>query len=218
MAEQPKHILERIGDQVGWAWRLAYLTIFLIVGVLYFRIHKGTPALGDEGIWVVLLFALPWAAIDSGMSPLWILGLLVVLIGVSLWNERNHRDRFLTALGPSFALLVLLACANGIPKSFALWLSSEHLRGTIERLKKGELIVNEEIGVFQVDRAALDLRGGAYFETHHGYGWGPAHYFPTEGLAWKPNTEGSPFEDERFTYRLEQISGDWYWFSQYLRR
>ncbi len=197
-------------------WRYLYLLVFLVTGVLVVRIHIGTPTSMYE--WFLGIAMLPVMAVLGAGGALWAVGLLLVLLVVSLVREKTARNRWLTSLGPSFVLVIFVLCGTGVARSVALEFSLDELNEAIAQLEEHSRFPAQKVGVYQVDQAAIDERGGVYFRINTGGGFGPAHYLPVEGLALNPNSQGSPFVGEDWSYRTKRVKGEWFWFTQRMLR
>jgi hypothetical protein len=109
----------------------------------------------------------------------------------------------------SFALLV-----GGVPRRAAFWWSRPAFEALVANAPVDGYAqfggaVAGWVGLYHVDRYAVDRRGGVYFRTHSGPdGIGPDTM--SYGFAYRPNAVGSPFG--RAGYRVSRLAGDWYVF------
>ena len=197
-------------------WRYAYLLVFLVEGVLLLRHDIGTPTSMFE--WFLSVAMVPLMFWLVAWGPWWGIGLLLTLLVVSLVKEKAPRNRWLTSLGPGFLLVVIVLMGTGVARSVALKLNLDELNQVVSELEGGDRVRGRQVGMYLVDEAAIDERGGVYFRIRRGGNWGPGHYHPIEGLALSPNTEGSPFAGKEWSYRLKRVKGEWFWFTQRMLR
>lgn len=152
-----------------------------------------------------------------GISFLWLLTLAsIAIFGLKLWCRRSEPA---TKLGfyllASIGLLTIV-CAGllkfYVPRriifalsrpAFESWLAAH--RSDVDKSRS----IDTKIGFYHVEKYAVDLRGGDYFQVHsHGDGLSPDTI--SYGFVYRPNLAGSPFGAAH--YRIYRLGDDWYWF------
>ena len=220
-----------------WA-RLRWLAEYFVCGVAialsYGLIHLSlVPGRLGDAVWGSVLFlfvllnlAIAWAA--------WTLAGLAVLIGIGLGirqvyirvtqtspqplhgSAKGLRPvaRHRTWLRPSACICLALSCTAVIlrvPRRLALAHSRAYFHTAALALEDGQT-TPQKLGLYAVEQAARDRRGGVYFvlDSDPSVGLWSEGYTVSRGYAYQPNAEGSPFGDE--SYYTWHLFDDWYEF------
>ncbi|WP_242053931.1 hypothetical protein [Nostoc parmelioides] len=99
-----------------------------------------------------------------------------------------------------------------IPRRLAFMISQsafEQVRVQLPISAKEKITLNRKLGLYEVDKYAMDSRGGAYFRVFWG-GDGLSPDVISYGFVHQPNREESPFGAAN--YQVFYLCGDWYWF------
>jgi hypothetical protein len=128
-------------------------------------------------------------------------------------KERRQAVVILRRCAPTIALLLasMILAVSGLPRRLAFRTAQDEFDSVRNRVASagtdGEL--GQRVGIWRVDRCAVDTRGGVFFRV----GTGPDGIGPdtmSYGFAYRPNKQGTPFGAAG--YRLVHIAADWYEF------
>jgi hypothetical protein len=129
-----------------------------------------------------------------------------------LLDPRPGRPRWFAAAA---ALLLDLNCCSlwcGAPRRLAFLHARSAFQASVASAPPahaGGERFDRRLGIYYVDRFAVDLRGGTYFRTRSSPDGFYRHRM-AYGFCLRPNPEGSPFGDGK--YALARVVGDWYVF------
>jgi hypothetical protein len=158
-----------------------------------------------------LFFAI---AIGILVVPLFGILAVVCLVGFALAGALKN----VTIPWKQIALTLLLLIGTYgmlrlyIPRRIAFWCSRSSFEKLVEELQaknEGEQLGETQAGLYRVDEAARDERGGVYFRVYRcrdGIGPDVLSY----GFCKEPNSAGSPFGAA--SYRVYRLGRGWYWF------
>ena len=133
--------------------------------------------------------------------------------------RKSQRTSHVSSSGIKFFLLAgiigiisIVVVAFSVPRRIVFPLFSSSFQAHVDTAPISSYRghdLDEQVGVWKVDRYGRDPRGGVYFRTATGPdGLGPDQM--SYGFVWKPNQSGSPFGNA--DYYTARLAGDWYYF------
>ncbi len=128
-------------------------------------------------------------------------------------NPDDAKTSFLRFLSGTAIVFITFAISwLNIPRRIAFYYSKPSFEPFVnsDLVPGRETKIGRKLGIWYVDRYAVDSRGGTYFRIGSDMdGIGPD--VVSYGLAFNPNKQGSPFGNA--SYRYSHLTGDWYYFS-----
>ena len=162
---------------------------------------------------IIVVFRIPIALVAI------IVWLLVILTRVDLSSLRHVWRRLLRDLPKSLTLVVvsvatltLILLIFYVPRRVPFLLSRSSFEQRLTSAPTNErwpTKLNARLGIYHVDKYAMDPRGGVYFRVYSG-GDGIGPDTMSYGFVHQPNRDGTPFGAAH--YWLFHIVDDWYWF------
>lgn len=152
------------------------------------------------------------------ISP--VIALIVLVIAIMYWRRGKLTREFLANLRVPWtqviAMVAMLFVTYGLLKFYVpRRVAFEYSRSAFDALVALAPPVdapgrfNVWAGIYRVDEAAADSRGGYFYRVHSGAdGIGPD--ITSYGFVYRPNREGTPFGSAH--YRLGRLGGGWCWF------
>lgn len=152
------------------------------------------------------------------ISP--VIALIVLVIAIMYWRRGKLTREYLANLRVPrthiIAMVAMLFVTYGLLKFYVpRRVAFEYSRSAFDALvtrapaPDGSVKLDAWAGIYRVDEAAADSRGGVYYRVHSG-GDGIGPDITSYGFVYRPNREGTPFGSAY--YRLGRLGGGWHWF------
>lgn len=178
-------------------YRIIQTGAVILAGAFYIDIYLRPIGVGIVAILLLLL---------SILGPLLIIYIIEMIWRVIKKKPVQHPSVLITAALMAYIAVGVLLCTFHIPKKLML-AGMPHDFRALEASPLNPPSRGTWVALWKVIEAETDPRGGLYIVT------GEANDIVdtiSAGLAFKPNSQGSPFGN--LDYNLVHLNGHWYWF------
>ncbi|MEO1560708.1 MAG: hypothetical protein AAFS12_14135, partial [Cyanobacteria bacterium J06632_19] len=177
---------------------LIFITITVCIALLAISIYPGAFGSSLFAFLLVSIICIPIFVIVGIFA-------LIVLGRRGIFSKMNISWRLVRGI----AGIVFLSCILlkfYIPRRLAFLASQSAFEQIIV---SGKITSNRQLGLYKVDKYAVDSGGGKYFRVKtSGDGFSPD--VTSYGFVYQPNRKASPFGNAN--YQVFYLYGDWYWF------